>query len=239
MSASSLATSFPEPPARAAAVIVAGGSGRRMGGELPKQYLEVCGEPILLRAVRPFVEHPRIAEVVVVLPATDADDPPMWLRELRVRVVAGGEERGDSVWNGLLAVSEDADPLLIHDGARPFVALGTIDRVLNAATDGGAVAGIPATDTIKRADADGRVLDTPDRSGLWQAQTPQAFPRGMILEAYRRARAAGISATDDAALCERLGWPVRMVLGSAENLKITRPADLVVAEMVASLLPRT
>ncbi len=226
-----------EPRPRAAAVVVAGGSGRRMGGGVRKQYMEVGGEPILLRAVRAFVEHSGIGAVVVVLPPEDAASPPAWLLDLGVTIVAGGQERGDSVWNGLLATPEDAAIVLVHDGARPFVTADVIGRVLEAARSGATLAALPVTDTLKEVAADGTVVATPDRARFWQAQTPQGFPRAVILEAHRRARAEGVRATDDAALCERYGIPVRVVEGAADNLKVTRPADLAVAEALARRLP--
>lgn len=222
----------------AAAVVVAGGSGRRMGAAVRKQYLEILGEPVLLRAVRPFVEHPGIGPVVVVLPAEDAGSPPSWLLDLGVRVVAGGAERGDSVWNGLAAVPADAEVVLIHDGARPFVSSAVIDRVLAGACAGGAIAAVSVTDTIKEVDGD-RIAGTPERARLRQAQTPQGFPRALLLDVYARARSDGAAATDDAALFERYGYPVRIVEGAPENVKITRPADLLLAEALArSLLAR-
>lgn len=226
-----------EPRPRAAAVVVAGGSGRRMGGGVRKQYMEVGGEPILLRAARAFASHPDVGAVVVVLPPEDAASPPAWLLELGVTVVAGGEERGDSVWNGLLATPDDAEVVLVHDGARPFVSAEVIGRVLEAARAGATLAALPVTDTLKEVAADGTVVGTPDRARFWQAQTPQGFPRAVLLEAHRRARAEGVRATDDAALCERYGIPVRVVEGAADNLKVTRPADLHVAEALARRLP--
>lgn len=213
---------------RAAAVVVAGGSGTRFGGPLRKQYLEIGGEPVLLRAVRPFLHHPRIASVVVVLPPDDVAHPPAWLAGLPLTVVGGGAERGDSVFNGLAAVDEDIDRVLVHDGARPFVSADVIDRVLGA--EGGAIAAVPVTDTIQQVDADGVITSTPDRSTLWQAQTPQGFPRAALLDAYRRARADGITLTDDAAVFARYAGPVRVVPGSPRNLKVTRPEDLPIAE---------
>lgn len=235
--ASSRPSSAEPPRARAAAVVVAGGSGRRMGGGVRKQYLEVGGEPILLRAVRAFLRHPGIGAVVVVLPPDDAARPPAWLAEAGVVVVGGGAERGDSVWNGLLATPEEAETVLVHDGARPFVGAEVIDRVLEGARAGAVLAALPVTDTLKEVREDGTVAATPDRARFWQAQTPQGFPRAVILEAHRRARAEGVRATDDAALCERYGIPVRVVEGAAENLKVTRPADLLVAEALARRLP--
>lgn len=220
---------------RAAAVVVAGGSGTRLGGPVRKQYLEIGGEPVLLRALRPFLDHPRIASVVVVLPPDDVADPPAWLADLPITVVAGGAQRGDSVFNGLTAVDVDVDRVLVHDGARPFVSADVIDRVLDAG--GGAVAAVPVTDTIQRVDVDGVIVDTPDRSTLWQAQTPQGFPRAALLDAYRRARADGVAATDDAAVFARYAGPVRVVMGSHRNLKVTRPEDLPVAEALARRPP--
>lgn len=217
---------------RAAAVVVAGGAGRRFGGPIRKQYLEIGGTPVLLRAILPFLHHPRIASVVVVLPPDDVADPPPWLASLDVTIVAGGAERGDSVLHGLRAVSEDADRVLIHDGARPFVSIDVIDRVLDA--EGGAIAAVPVTDTIQQVDADGVITSTPDRAALWQAQTPQGFPRAALLEAYARARADGLAATDDAAVFARYAGPVRVVMGSPRNLKVTRPEDLPLAEALAA-----
>lgn len=221
----------------AAAVVVAGGSGQRVGGAVRKQYLEVAGEPILLRAVRPFLVHPGIGSVVVVLPPEDAANPPAWLVETGVRVVPGGEERGDSVRNGLLATPDDAPVVLVHDGARPFVSAEVIGRVLEAAREGAAIAAVPVSDTIKEVGPDGTVRSTPDRSRLRGAQTPQGFPRALLLDVHARAGAEGFRATDDAALCERFGVPVRVVEGAAENFKVTRPVDLVLAEALARHLP--
>lgn len=213
-------------------MIVAGGSGRRVGGPVRKQYLEIDGIPVLLRAVLPFLVDPRIQQVVVVLPPDDVEAPPPWLASLGVRIVAGGAERGDSVRNGLAVVDGDVDFVLVHDGARPFVSSDVIDRVLEAAPSG-AIAAVPVTDTVKQVDADGTITGTPDRARLWQAQTPQGFPREGLARAYARAREDGFAATDDAALYARYVGPVRVVMGSYRNLKITRPADLAVAEALA------
>lgn len=214
-------------------MIVAGGSGRRIGGPVRKQYLQVAGQPVLLRAILPFLHHPRIHQTVVVVPPDDAAAPPPWLAELGVRVVAGGAERGESVWNGLQAVGNDVEVVLVHDGARPFVTAEVIDRVLDACVHGGAIAAVPVTDTIKEVGDDGTITGTPDRARLWQAQTPQGFPRAALVRAYARAREEGVAATDDAALYERYVGPVQVVAGSYRNLKVTRPDDLPVAEALA------
>ncbi len=222
--------SLAEPSGRAAAVVVAGGAGRRMGGSVRKQYLVLDGEPVLLRAVRPFLDHPEIATVVVVLPGADAADPPAWLASLPVGIVAGGAERGDSVRAGLAAVPADAERVLVHDGARPLLTRGVVDRVLAACGEDGAIAAVRVTDTIKEVGEDGVVAATPDRARLWQAQTPQGFPFRPLLEAYARAAAEGVAATDDAAVFERGGGRVRVVDGDPTNLKVTRPGDLPVVE---------
>jgi 2-C-methyl-D-erythritol 4-phosphate cytidylyltransferase len=227
-------SSSPDAAPRAAAVIVAGGAGRRMGGEVAKQFLEVRGVPILQRAITPFLEHPGIGPVVVVLPPDDVLRQPQWLRALEVSVLAGGAERSDSVWNGLRALPDDADPVLIHDGARPFVSREIIDRVLAATRTGPAIAAIPVSDTIKEVDAERRIVATPERARLWQAQTPQGFPRALLIAAHQRARAEGRAATDDAVLVEYLGARIAIVEGSAENIKITRPVDLIFAEALAA-----
>lgn len=216
---------------RAAAVIVAGGAGTRFGGPVRKQYLAVGGQPVLLRAIRPFLAHPRVHQTVVVLPADDVADPPAWLADLAVRIVAGGAERADSVLNGLRAVDEDVDRVLIHDGARPFVSTGVIDRVLDA--EGGAIAAVPVVDTIHFV-VHGVIESTPERSALWQAQTPQGFPRLVLLNACQRAHDDGIAATDDAAIYARYAGPVRVVMGAYDNLKVTRPDDLPLAEAIAA-----
>lgn len=219
----------------AAAVVVAGGAGTRMGGDTRKQYLLLEGEPVLLRAIRPFLAHPGIGAVVVVLPPEDAAAPPHWLRALSVDIVPGGAERGDSVWNGLQAVPTSADRVLVHDGARPLVSAEVITRVLDACGGAGAIAAMPVTDTIQEVDDERGIVGTPDRSRLWRAQTPQGFPRAALVDAYRRAREAGVAFTDDAAVFARYAGPVRVVPGADENLKVTRPADLAVAAALLRL----
>ena len=218
---------------RVAVVVPAGGAGLRMGGAgVRKQYAELAGEPVLVRTLRPFLAHPEVEWVVVALPAEDAEDPPLELPDAVV-VVAGGRERGDSIRRGLAAVPEEADAVLIHDAARPLVPPVVVERVLRAiGPDTGAIAAVPVADTLKEVGADGEVARTVDRSRLWQAQTPQGFPRELVLEVYRRAEEDGVSATDDAALVERYGGRVVVVEGDARNLKITRPEDLRLAELL-------
>jgi 2-C-methyl-D-erythritol 4-phosphate cytidylyltransferase len=229
-------------------VIVAAGRGIRAGaggpaGEEPKQFRLVGGVPMLLRAVRPFAQHPRVGPIVVVLPAEHAAAPPEWLRALlsdRLLIAEGGEQRQQSVANGLARLPRGPSLVLVHDAARPFVDRELIDRVLAVAALGAAaVPGLPLADTVKETDADGRVIRTVPRDHLVTVQTPQAFPRAMLEAAHQRARGnpADGAATDDAALCERLGQPVRIVAGSARNIKITTPEDFALAEALAAEVP--
>lgn len=208
-------------------MIPAGGEGLRLGrGSGRKQYLELEGEPVVVRAMRPFLDHPDVDWVVVALPSEDLADPPFTV-PAGVTVVGGGDERGDSVRNALQAVPAEAEVVLIHDAARPLLSRAVLDRVLDAVAPGtGAIAAVPVADTLKRVGEGGVITATLDRAGLWRAQTPQGFPRDMILDAYRRAAADGVVATDDAALAERYGGRVVVVEGDPRNLKITRPDDL-------------
>jgi 2-C-methyl-D-erythritol 4-phosphate cytidylyltransferase len=220
-------------------VVVAAGRGSRVGGDLPKQYLPIGGVPLLLRAVRPFVTHPEVAQVALVLAPGDAEHPPGFLAPLRgeaLTLVAGGRERADSVAAGLRALGASCEIVLVHDGARPFVDRAVIDAVIAHARAGeGAVAALPVSDTIKEAlGPDPTVVGrTVPRAGLWRAQTPQGFPRRLLEEAYARAGAGASGSTDDAALVEACGGTVRLVPDSPRNLKVTTRDDLALAEALA------
>ncbi|HEX2217738.1 MAG TPA: 2-C-methyl-D-erythritol 4-phosphate cytidylyltransferase [Gemmatimonadales bacterium] len=220
-------------------VVVAAGRGTRLGGEVPKQYLEIGGVPVLLRAVRPFAGHPEVAQVVVVLAPAEVERPPGFLAPLAgpaLTIVAGGRERADSVAAGLAALAGACEIVLVHDGARPFVDRGVIDAVIAHARAGdGAVAAVPVSDTIKEEAPDDptRVGRTVARERLWRAQTPQGFPRRVLEQAYARAAAGAAGATDDASLVEACGAAVRLVPDTPRNLKITTREDLAVAEALA------
>lgn len=194
---------------------------------------------MLLHSVLTFQQRSDVGMVVCVLPREHAGDPPPWLFQCdleRMLVSVGGPERGDSVVNGLEDLPESLSIIAIHDAARPLVPPDLVERVIEQARSGtGAVPALPVTDTLKSVSADGRVTGTIDRSTLWRAQTPQAFPREMIVRAYTEARAAGVSGTDDAALCERIGLPVVVVRGSERALKITDEPDFARAEAIAHL----
>ncbi|MBU6505995.1 MAG: bifunctional 2-C-methyl-D-erythritol 4-phosphate cytidylyltransferase/2-C-methyl-D-erythritol 2,4-cyclodiphosphate synthase [Alphaproteobacteria bacterium] len=216
------------------ALVVAAGRGTRLGAELPKQYLSLAGQPLLRHSLTTLAAHPGIDRVRVVY---NPDDTAHYARASAgldlLPPVAGGAARQDSVRLGLESLAELApERVLIHDGARPFLDRGTIDRVLAALAD--ASAAVPAlklADTIKRAD-DGRVLETVDRAQLWRAQTPQGFRYRDILAAHRAAK--GMDLPDDAAVAERAGLAVRLVAGGEDNIKVTTPEDLARAERWAA-----
>jgi 2-C-methyl-D-erythritol 4-phosphate cytidylyltransferase len=211
-------------------VIVAAGTGSRTGSSELKQLRWVAGKPMLLHSVQAFQAHPDVAMVVVVLPKSYAGDPPPWLFQSdldRLLVSVGGRERGDSVRNGIEDLPPDVSYVVIHDAARPLVTDETIDAVIREAKQGhGAVAALPVVDTLKRVNSDGSIIETIDRAGLWRAQTPQAFPRTMIEQAYLE---------DDAALCERLGLRVVVVPGSERAMKVTFEEDFARAETLSML----
>ena len=210
-------------------VIVAGGASTRTEGTELKQFRWVAGKPMLLHSVQRFMERADVAIVVCVLPKSHAGDPPPWLFQCdidRLLVSVGGRERGESVLNGLEDLPPEVRIVLVHDAARPMVDSDTIERVVAKAREGvGAVPALPATDTIKEVDESGTIVRTPERARLFHAQTPQGFPRAMIEEAYVRAKSERVRATDDAALCERIGARVVVVQGSATGMKVTTAED--------------
>ena len=218
-------------------LIACAGSGRRMGAERNKLLLTVAGRPVLAWTLEAALASPEIrwigivgqpvdqADIEALVAAASPDRPVVWIQ--------GGDTRQESVSNGLAALPEEAEAVLIHDGARCLVEPELIARCAEAVVAGKAViAAAPVTDTIKRVDADGVIQGTPDRSELWGAQTPQGFPVEQLRQAHARATAEGWSVTDDASLFERLGWPVQVIASSPANIKITTPFDLTVAEAV-------
>ncbi|NUP56441.1 MAG: 2-C-methyl-D-erythritol 4-phosphate cytidylyltransferase [Gemmatimonadaceae bacterium] len=224
-----MTSSFAPPRRDVGVVIVAGGSGTRVGGGELKQFRWVAGKPMLLHSVQTFMARPDVGTVVVVLPSQYAGDPPPWLFQCdvdRLLVSLGGRTRSESVANGLDDLPDEAEVVLVHDAARPLVGAATIDRVVSAVRAGRSViAALPVVDTLKQVDDDGRIVATVPRDNLWRAQTPQGFPRRVIVDAHRRARADRIEATDDAALLERLGIAVEVVRGSERALKVTDVGD--------------
>ncbi|KAF0112658.1 MAG: 2-C-methyl-D-erythritol 4-phosphate cytidylyltransferase [Rhodospirillaceae bacterium] len=217
------------------ALIVAAGRGRRFGGEMPKQYLDLGGRPVLRHALATFAAHPGVDAVRAVIHPDDREAYDTAAADLPLLApVAGGPSRQDSVRLGLesLAGEESSiacDRVLIHDGARPLVDAGTITRVILALDHApGAIAALPLNDTLKRATPEGTIAATVERAGLWRAQTPQGFHFTEILAAHRAASGheLGHELTDDAAVAELAGLPVRLVAGNADNIKITTITDL-------------
>ena len=214
------------------AIIAAGGRGARLGGAQPKQFLSLGGRPILQRSVDAFLSSDRIADLIVALPRELAASIPEYLRSgsKPVAVVEGGDRRQDSVANAFSMVSSRAEVVIIHDAARPFVTPDLISRTVDAAARfGAAIAAVPATDTVKRSNADRVIVDTIPRGEIFLAQTPQAFRVDVLRDALAQARASG-DATDEAMLAERAGHRVHLVDGDPRNLKITTAEDLATAE---------
>lgn len=219
------------------AIVLAGGSGKRMNSSVPKQYLMLAGKPVLYYALHAFDESD-VTDIVLVVGAGEV----AYCRDEIVHkygiekvhsIVEGGKERYDSVYRGLLA-AEGADYVLIHDGARPLVTREIIARSIAGAKKYSAcVVGMPVKDTIKTVDENGFVEGTPDRNRLWQIQTPQSFAYSLVKDAYAKVLSEdGTGITDDAMVVERAtGLAVKTIEGSYQNLKITTPEDLFVAEV--------
>lgn len=215
---------------RITALIPAGGVGTRVGSRTPKQFLELGGGPILAQTVGHFARHPSVDAIVVAAPAAHVERARRALGRLGRRgaltVVAGGQTRQESVWLALQAAPAATTMVVVHDAVRPFITRALIDAVAAAAREGGAaICALPVAETVKRVRGD-VVEATVDRAGLWTVQTPQAFRADLLREAHEKARRDGVVGTDDAALVERLGHPVKVVRGLESNLKITTPDDL-------------
>lgn len=220
-------------------VIVAAGSSSRTGdGEL-KQFKWIAGRPMLLHSLQLFQERADVAMVVCVVPPAYAGDPPPWIFQSdseRLLLSVGGRTRAESVRNGIADLPPTCRIILVHDAARPLVPMAVVDRVVDAVRAGhSAIAALPVVDTLKDVDADGRIVRTVPRAGLWRAQTPQGFPRDVLLRAHRAAMDGGYDATDDAALVEQIGEPVVVVRGSERAMKVTEAADFGRAEAIHGL----
>ena len=217
-------------------LIPAAGAGERMGSTKPKQYLELLGRPMLYHSVKALLADARIAIVFVVLAPADQEFKRHPWAEFGERVAplyCGGATRHDSVLNGLVAASSTVEPedwMLVHDAARPCLGERELQRMLDAlaADEVGGILGVPVADTLKRADATGRIQATEPREHLWQAQTPQMFRHDLLLQAL--SRTAKLS--DEAGAIEALGLAPKLVQGSATNLKVTYPEDLRLAQTI-------
>ena len=220
------------------AIVPAAGRGTRFGGPLPKQYLELGGVPVIAHSLRAVLAHPSVGGVMVVL----AEDDALWpgwteLDGKPVRTCVGGEQRADSVLAGLAALPDDVradDFVLVHDAARPHLRASDLERLrdLGRGDPVGALLATPVRDTLKRAGDDGGVDGTEPREHLWRALTPQLFRRFQLTRALEAARDAGLVVTDESMAMERQGHRPLLVEGSDDNLKITTPADLPLADFL-------
>lgn len=223
-------------------VVPAAGRGRRFGGEVPKQYLRLGDKPLLLHTLERLAAHPRIAGLMLVTAADDASWAAGLLEVLGKPLLrtAGGAERADSVLAGLRALPASVaaqDCVLVHDAARPCVRAADITRLIELAVPaGGGLLAAPLRDTLKRADAASRSVATEPRESRWRALTPQLFPRAALEQALAQASADGVAVTDEAMAMERSGFAPLLVEGAEDNIKVTTPADLALAEF---LLART
>jgi 2-C-methyl-D-erythritol 4-phosphate cytidylyltransferase len=225
---------------KASAIIVAAGSGTRLGLSTPKAFVSIDRASLLLRTFQTVALIEALAEVVVAVPAsaqksarTEADISGL---QIPVKITEGGATRQDSVRIALMLTSAEASLIVVHDAARPFATPAMFSACIAAAEENGAaVVAIPVGDTLKRVER-GAIFATVPRDALWQAQTPQAFRRELLIQAHGWARREGITVTDDADLFERLGFTVQLVQGSSLNFKITTPDDLRMGEAIARLV---
>ena len=219
-------------------IIPAAGAGKRMGKATAKQFLLLGDKPLLAHTLLAFQ---RATEIDEIIPVVSQEDMESCLREVieqyqitKVKtLVVGGRERQDSVLHGLQKIGKDTAVVLVHDGVRPFVTPDMIRETVDLAKKGECVAvGVPIKDTIKEVDENRIVRRTPERGSLWAIQTPQAFPAKILRRAYEESYKQKMFGTDDATLVERTGGTVRVIMGSYENIKITTPEDLILAEEI-------
>ncbi|WP_353094278.1 2-C-methyl-D-erythritol 4-phosphate cytidylyltransferase [Tissierella praeacuta] len=221
------------------AIIAAAGMSNRMGSKINKQFITIDGKPILAHTIEKFENCRYVDEIILVA----KEDEIEYCRKEIVRkykfnkvanIIRGGKERQDSVYNGILALSERADIVLTHDGARPFVKIENIeDGIKGTVAHGACVIGVPVTDTIKVVCENKTIDSTPQRSLLWAAQTPQCFFKHILIKGYEKSIDSGFVGTDDSSIVERIGYEVKMIMGSYENIKITTPEDIVFAESLS------
>ena len=218
-------------------IIAAAGQGKRMGGTINKVFLPIAGKPVLAHTVLTACAAQAVNSMIITAAAEEIEEVSELLTELNLpvhwQVVPGGSERQHSIANALKAVPDNAEIIIVHDGARPMAQVSLFNQAIATAYQHqAAIVAVPVKDTIKSADDAGLVTGTPDRRTLWAVQTPQAFSAKLLRTAYEQAAKDGYLGTDDAALVERLGLKVKIVPGSYENLKITTPEDLRIAEVL-------
>lgn len=216
-------------------IIVAAGSGNRMNAPIGKQFIEISGKEIIARTIDVFYNNKNINEIVLAIKQSDEEFVAKIIKRNNykgIKLVYGGKERQDSIYNCLKYISQDSEIILIHDGVRPFVTDETIEKAIKMAKEKEAVCiGVPIKDTIKVV-RKGIITDTPDRDLLWSAQTPQAFKRDLIIKAHEYAKITNFRGTDDAMLVENIGKQVHMIQGKYDNVKITVPEDILVAKSI-------
>jgi len=221
-----------------AVIIPAAGSGSRMGSSKPKPFLLLGNQPILWHTITAFTQVNFVTQVIVCTSKEWLDDVDAIFNSIsneiiEFKAILGGTERQFSIQNGLNIVHDKVDLIAVHDAVRPFIGRALIKNTCQKAMQfGGAIVGVPAKDTIKKVDADLSITETPERKNLWQAQTPQIFQKKLLIEAYEAANIDKFIGTDDASLVERIGGVVKLVEGDRENLKITYPVDLKIAELI-------
>ena len=211
------------------AVLPAAGVGSRMQADKPKQYLTLLGKTLLEHTLDVMLSHPAVSKIIL---AVSKDDPYIAKLSLssKIQLVEGGATRAESVLNGLNAIEEKDAWVLVHDAARPCLQHADIDKLLAIEDEHGGILAIPATDTIKRADNKQCIVKTEDRSQLWQAMTPQFFPVDILRNALSTGIQQGANITDEASAMELAGFRPHLVAGRSDNLKVTRPEDLALAE---------
>lgn len=223
---------------KVAAVIVAGGSGRRMGMNIKKQFIELEGKAILAHTIEAFNKCKVIDEIVVVVGKEDIDKVKTEIvsrygYDKVIQIVEGGTERQESVYNGLMAVTKDIQYVMIHDGARPFISQVILEKALIMTKEKHAtVVAVPVKDTIKVVNGELEVEATPSRSTLWSVQTPQSFKKELLINAYAYAKEKSLIVTDDSMLVEAYGKKVHVVEGDYNNIKITTSEDLVLGQAI-------
>jgi len=218
-------------------IIPAAGSGSRLKSDIPKPYIEIGGRAIIEYTIDKFLAVDGISQIIIATSASYLNRAEQILDQIvpdhiKSAVVEGGEERQDSINNALKTI-KSSELVAIHDAVRPFIKPAQIQKCCRLASmNGGAIIAVPAKDTIKQVDHEQLIQHTPDRSRLWQAQTPQIFRREIITKAYKQAAKDDFKGTDDSSLAERIGTTVKVVEGSRENFKITYPLDLQVAQIL-------
>lgn len=220
------------------ALIAAAGQGKRMKSDLNKQYLNLQNKPVVAHTLEIFDKCRLIDEIILII---REDEMEYCNKEVinkykynkPIKIVAGGKERQESIFNGLKAADDNSSVIIAHDGARPFITEDIIEESIYVALEFKAVGvGVPVKDTIKVVDINNNIINTPNRNTLWQIQTPQTFRYDILMKAHKKALEDNYFGTDDSVLVERIGYNVKMIAGSYENIKITTPEDLLLGEAI-------